>query len=55
MATWRKSLEKWARSCRESSAIRHREETTRTHLETENELLRKQLKEKETQVACMVS
>jgi len=40
---------------RELSAIRHREEITRNHLETKNELLRRQLQEKETQLACMAS
>ena len=40
---------------RELSAVRHREEITRTHLETENELLRRQPQEKETQLACMAS
>ena len=40
---------------RDLSAIRHRETITRNHLETENELLRRQLQEKETQLACMAS
>jgi len=40
---------------RELSVIRHREAIRRTHLEIENELLRRQLKEKETQLACMAS
>ena len=33
---------------RELSAIRHREAITRSHLETENELLRRQLQDKDT-------
>jgi len=40
---------------RELSALRDREEITRSHLETENELLRRQLQEKETQLACMAN
>ena len=40
---------------KELSVVRHREAITRTHLETENELLRRQLQEKETQLACMAS
>jgi len=40
---------------RELNAIRHREEITRTHLETKNEFLRRQLQEKETQLVCMAS
>ena len=40
---------------RELSALRDREEITRSHLEIENELLRRQLQEKETQLACMAS
>ena len=40
---------------RELSAVRHREVITRSHLETENELLRRQLQEKETKLACMAS
>jgi len=40
---------------RELSAVRHREAIARSQLQTENELLRKQLKEKETQLACMAS
>jgi len=38
---------------RELSAIRHREAITRSQLETENELLRRQLQEKETHLECM--
>ena len=40
---------------RELSVVRHREAITRTHLETENALLRRQLQERETQLACMAS
>lgn len=40
---------------REFSCVIHREVIKRTHLETENELLRRQLQEKETQLACMAS
>ena len=40
---------------RELSAIRHKEAITRNHLETKNELLRRQLQEKETQLAYMAS
>jgi len=40
---------------RELSAIRHREAITRSQLEIENELLRRQLQAKETQLACMAS
>ena len=40
---------------RELSVVRNREAIRRTHLETENELLRRQLQEKETQLACMAS
>ena len=40
---------------RDLSDIRNREAITRSHLETENELLRRQLQEKETQLACMAS
>ena len=40
---------------RELSVVRHRESIIRTHLETENELLRRQLQENETQLACMAS
>ena len=40
---------------KELSAIRHIKEITRTHLETENALLRRQLQERETQLACMAS
>ena len=36
---------------RELSVVIHREAITRTHLETKNELLRRQLQEKETQLA----
>ena len=39
----------------ELSAVRHRESITRTHLEIENALLRRQLQERETQLACMAS
>lgn len=40
---------------RELSALRDREAITRSHLETETELLRRKLQEKETQLACMAS
>ena len=40
---------------KELSAARHREAITRTHLETVNALLRGQLQERETQLACMAS
>jgi len=40
---------------RELSAVRHREAITRNYLETENELLRRQLQEKETQLACVAN
>ena len=40
---------------RELSALRDSEAITISHLETENELLRRQLQEKETQLACMAS
>jgi len=40
---------------KELSAVRHREAIARNQLQTENELLRRQLKEKETQLACMDS
>ena len=40
---------------RELSVVRHREVITRTHLETKNTLLRRQLQERETQLACMAS
>ena len=40
---------------KELSAMRHREAITRSQLETENEFLRRQLQEKETQLACMAS
>ena len=40
---------------RELSDVRHREAIRRSHLEIENELLRRQLQEKETQLACMAS
>ena len=40
---------------KELSVVRHREAITRNHLETENEVLRRQLQEKETQLACMAS
>ena len=40
---------------RELSVVKHREAITRTHLQTENELLKRQLQEKETQLACMAS
>jgi len=40
---------------RELSALRDREEITRRHLENKNGLLRRQLQEKETQLACMAS
>lgn len=40
---------------RELSDVRHREAMARSQLQTENELLRRQLKEKETQLACMAS
>lgn len=38
---------------RQLSALRDREAITRSHLKTESELLRRQLQEKETQLACM--
>jgi len=37
------------------SALRDREAVTRSHLETENKLLRRQLQEKGTQLACMAN
>ena len=40
---------------RELSVVRHREAIRRTQLETKNELLRRQLQEKETQLAWMAS
>jgi len=40
---------------KELSAVRHREAITRIHLETKNELLRRLLQEKETQLACMAT
>jgi len=40
---------------RELSDVRHREAIIICHLETESELLRRQLREKETQLACMAS
>ena len=40
---------------RELSALRDREAITRSHLENENELLRRQLEEKENQLAYMAS
>ena len=40
---------------RELSALRDREAITRSHLENENELLRRQLQEKETHLAYMAS
>ena len=40
---------------RELRALRDRESITRSHLETKNELLRRQLQGKETQLACMAS
>jgi len=40
---------------KELSAIRHGEAITRSHLETENELLRRQLQEKQTKLACMAN
>ena len=40
---------------KELSDVRHREAIRRNHLETKNELLRRQLQEKETQLACMAS
>ena len=40
---------------RELSALRYREAITRSHLENENELLRRKLQEKETHLAYMVS
>ena len=38
---------------KELSDLRDREAITRSHLETENELLRRQLQEKETQLECI--
>ena len=40
---------------KELSTIRHTEAIRRSHLEAENEMLRKQLQEKDTQLACMAS
>ena len=40
---------------KELSALRDKESITRSHLENENELLRKQLQEKETHLAYMAS
>ena len=40
---------------RELSALRDREAITRSHLENENELLRRELHKKETQLAYMAS
>ena len=40
---------------RDLSALKDRDEITRSHLETKNELLRRQLQGKETQLACMAS
>jgi len=40
---------------RELSVVRRREAITRSHLETKNELQRRYLQEKETQLACMAS
>ena len=40
---------------RELSVVKHREAIAISQLQTENELLRRQLKEKETQLACMAS
>ena len=40
---------------RELSVVRHREAITRSHLETKNELLRRQLQEKENQLACIAN
>ena len=40
---------------RKLNAIRHREALTRNHPETKDDLLRRQLQEKETQLACMAS
>jgi len=40
---------------KELSTIRHREAIRRSHLEEENEMLRKQLQEKDTQLACMAN
>jgi len=39
----------------ELSTVRHIEAIRRSHLEGENEMLRKQLQERETQLACMAS
>ena len=36
-------------------AVKHTAAITRSHLETENELLRRKLQEKETQLACTAS
>lgn len=40
---------------KELSVVRHRDEIATSQLQTENELLRRQLKEKETQLACMLA
>jgi len=40
---------------RELSALKDRDEITRSHLETQNELLRRHLQEEETQLACMAN
>jgi len=40
---------------RELSSLRDKEAITRSHVEIENESLRLQLQEKETQLACMAS
>ena len=40
---------------KELSIVRHTEAIRRSHLEAGNEMLRKQLQEKDTQLACMSS
>lgn len=52
LAIWERRLREMGK---ELSVVRHREAFARGQLETENELLRRQIKEKETQLACMAS
>ena len=40
---------------KELSNVRHTKASKRLHLEVENEMLRKQLQERDTQLACMTS
>jgi len=40
---------------KELSIVRHIEAIRRSHLEEQNEMLRKQLQERETQLACIAS